>query len=728
MFRHRSVISRVLAGLLLVAGCSCTASASAQDLVKQVNSLKWIPANAGSYSTMLRNKEQIDIVLNSKAVAKLMALPYAQKAKKDLETEMANPGGPFAPILDWYGQKGNADLVAMLGDLTSDEIFMYADKNCADFFALYQDVYSTVNLAPFTRILKDGPQGAFNDPNFQMRVALQSLSENVNKLKFPDFVIGFKFTKTKAAELNKTIEDGLKMADMMAPPPFQGRLKKTVIHGADVHSLTLDGSLVPWDMVPFKDLEEIPGQFNKLRKKLKELQMTFSLSVRDNFLLFSFGEGTAGLQALGAPGKKLIEQPEFAPVVKLGNSRFTSIAYASKEYRTITADIFSLDATGGGFKMDDAMKYLDGMLRESNLNAVQQAKIRKDFRAMLVDLKRYMPVVGAQLDFNFLTGRGMEGYSYDWSKNHGVDSSKPLTILDHVGGQPIAFYASRSPVQGQLDSYADLVKYVKLAHSYFEEFALPEMPIKERVEYQKYMLLAMPFFNRLDKATGKMLLPSTDGQGAWVLDAKLKISIPDPAVPQAMPVPEIGVVLGLSNQKLFIEAMTEYRSIFNDVVDLVTKFAPPGAELPDFKIPLPKTKNAAGGTLYSWPLPTLPGLDPKIMPTGAVSDKVAVFGISEDHAVRMLTKTPFKMDGGPLGNTKKPLSSAAYFNWAGLIDASMPWVDLALTETQADQEIKTHVYAVLDVLKCFRTYASATYLDQGAVVVHSEAVFRDLEK
>ena len=134
MFRHRSACSRLMAGLLLVAGSCLSGPVSAQTLATQVPSLKWVPAKAGTYSAMLRNKEQIDTLLKSKAVAKLMEMPAAKMAMVELAKELANPFGPLSQAKNWYDQ--NAELVEMAKDLVSDEIFMYADKNCAEFFAL----------------------------------------------------------------------------------------------------------------------------------------------------------------------------------------------------------------------------------------------------------------------------------------------------------------------------------------------------------------------------------------------------------------------------------------------------------------------------------------------------------------------------------------------------------------------------------------------------------------
>ena len=198
-----------------------------------------------------------------------MSLPFVQLGKLKFDQEWNSPFGPFAEFRKWYDIPANAELVQMFGDLVSDEIFLYADHNCAEFFGLFQEIYYTGQMAPLGKLVKDGPFGFNNDPFYQYRVMLQGLSDNSHRLRFPDFVVGFKLTQTKPAKLSKLIDDSLKVFAKMAPPQVQGRLGKTTIHGSDVHTLTLDGSLVPWDQIPFNQLEERRGQFDKLLKRLK---------------------------------------------------------------------------------------------------------------------------------------------------------------------------------------------------------------------------------------------------------------------------------------------------------------------------------------------------------------------------------------------------------------------------------------------------------------------------
>ena len=84
---------------------------------------------------------------------------------------------------------------------------------------------------------------------------------------------------------------------------------------------------------------------------------------------------------------------------------------------------------------------------------------------------------GASASFSFLTPRGYESYSYNWTQNKTLDDSKRLTLLDHVGGNPVLAAVSRSKYSPQ--QYDMLVKWLVKGYGYFEQFGLAHMPDEE---------------------------------------------------------------------------------------------------------------------------------------------------------------------------------------------------------------------------------------------------------
>jgi hypothetical protein len=716
MLTDRKTWSCLATALLVLAGWLLAAPLPAQEALSQAPSLRMVPDDAGSYSVMLRGREQLEAVLKSKAWARLNDLPFVKLGWKKLAQEWANPTGGLAGLHTWYKQPGNAELVALASELFEEEVFAYGSKNVADLIVLMQELQQANQFAPLAALFQGGPQ-AVNQPEMRAKILLHVLADNAERLKVPDIVMGFRLSRTKPAQVVKRLEGLEKLLAGLAPP-LKDRLKKVKVQGADVFTLVLDGKLIPWDQIPLPQLEEEQGSLDKLVKRLKAMKLTIGVTVRGNYVLLSIGEGTAGLQAVGEGlPKRLSDRPELAMLAKAAGRRLTAISYLSKDYQKIAA----------GGDVGDLTGWLKDQLKESGLPADKQARLRKDLKALAAASKRLVPEAGANLSFTYLTARGYEGYDYDWTKNHGLESTKPLTLLQHVGGRPVGFYLARDRVS--VADYELMVRWIKLGHQYFEELALPKLPEEVKEVYENFIKDARPLFARLDRATGKMLLPSLDGQGGFVFDASLKSTQWHNAMPpaaKALPLPEPALIVGVRDAALFRKACHEYREVFNGLMAVVAKVSP--TPIPEIKIPEPNAKKIKAGTLYSFPLPDQLGLDSRIMPTGGLSDTVAVFTISQEHAKRLLTPLPWKAKGGPLGDAQRPLSSAAYFSWAGTVDLGALWMEYALTLGGQGNDILEQVQGVAEVLKVLRSYTSATYVEEGLVVTHSEIVIRDLER
>lgn len=717
MGRNRKIVFGI--GLAFAIGFLTQASpAIAQDAVTQAPSLKWAPADAASFSVMLRAEQQFNAMVNSKAWARLMSLPVVKMAKQKFDEEWANPTGPLAPVSQWYQQPGMAELVKLLCQLGADEVFAYGGANSAEFFALLMELNMANQMAPLM-LLGTGDLQAINDPRMRAKVVLQALADNAERLKIPDLVFGFRLSKANPQAVAKYLEMLEHGVTKAAPPEIASKFKKTKVHGSDVLTFVLEGKDVPWDHIPIGMVEEFPGQFDKLIKQIKSMKLTFSLGIRDGYLLVGLGEGTAGLASLNPKAAgRLSERKELAPLAQFQGKPLVAIAYVSQEFQKVAS---------GNLDPEETLKWISGLLKAAELPQGVEAKIKKDLKALAEDMKRLSPHPGASLTLSYLTSKGFEGYTCDWTTNHGLDGTKPLALLNHVGGNPIAFYIERNKIS--VEDYETTVKWIKLAYRYFEELAVPKLPEFSRPLYEDIMKKAIPLFERFDKATAKMFIPANEGEGAIVLDAKLKSKQWHPLMPASekdLALPEIAIIEALKDAGLFRKAFAEYREIFNDFTAAMLEVLPPFG-LPEIKIPEPQIKKVKGGTLYFYPLPPEVGLDNRIILTGGISDKMAVFALSHEHTLRLLNKTPITEKIGVLTDANRPLAGATYLNWAGLMDLAAPWVDYGLTQAHVDNEIREQVQVVLEILKVWRSYASITYLGDGVTITHSEMIIRDLQ-
>src|SRR5262249_6799030 len=158
----------------------------------------------------------------------------------------------------------------------------------------------------------------------------------------------------------------------------------------------------------------------------------------------------------------------------------------------------------------------------------------------------------------------------------------------------------------------------------------------------------------------------------WIRAARMMV--------KAMPLPEIGIALGVSDPELLKKAVSEYRDILNSLLALAAEKSPEGNKIPVLKVPPAESEKVTQGTLYFYTIPKEAGLDPQVLPTAGLGKDVGVFALSKEHATRLLTAKPFKADGGPLADTKKPLAGAVWYDNVALVNALTPWLDLAVEE------------------------------------------------
>ncbi len=725
---RKTVRAVVLLGVL--AGCAFLAApARAADPNDAQTSLKLIPADAAFYSTMLRNREQYEAVANSRAWARLWSLPAVQQAWKAFQQNSKTQLDELRHIFD---TEDNKELLALLGDASSDEIFVYGDDSWVGFLDLYQKAYSASQYQPVVAQL-NGAAGGRSETELQTRAFLSVLAANPNLIKVPNLVIGFKVTDAKRAE--KQLKRLEALAEQLADqtPQLKGRVKRTKVGDSSFLTLTADGSQVPWDAIPWDKIEDRPGEFKPLVRKLKALTLTIAVGVRHDYLLVSIGGSTEPLTRLGGDGPRLDQRPEFKPLAKFADRKLVSIDYSSQELNRLAASN-ALRQVGSLVDLAKAG------LAKADLTEAQRKAFLKDLADLNNGLKDSQPAAGAAMAFTFLTDRGYEGYAYDYGKHDDVDGSKPLTLLDHLGGSPLLAVVGRAKTS--IEGYERVVKGIKKAYGRLDEIAMEKLTGDDKEHYVKAKADFLPLLERLDETTDKLLLPAlADGQTGLVLDARWKSKRWAKALPEtkaAMPMPEVGILVGVSDADRLRKAMADYRTILNEALTKI-KAQPGGDKLVgDFRIPEPKSEKKEVGTLYSYPLPEEWGLDPQIEPTAGLTDDAAVVTASASYAERLLARKPLKVNGGPLADRKRPLAGASLIDWAGVVNALTPWAELAANEAldrqgadvpaKAREGVLRQVRTALTVLKCWRGTTAATYLEDGVLVTHHESVFRDLEK
>jgi hypothetical protein len=709
---------------ILISGLLCISFARAEDAeapAKSTTSASVVPSDASWYIASLNNKKQLDLFYNSNAYKALRAIPAVKAAWKQAESEIKKEGGPLEKFKELTEAKENKDLVDLALDAFSHDVFAFGGNNWNDFFKLLQ----AVNAAQSLGSLQGAAQGM--DPNkSQTRAMLKVLEKNAASMRFPDTVFGMKVKEPKkvVAQLERLEKLVTKLANGFAP--LKGKVKKTKMAGGEFLTVQLDGSMAPWDEIPLADLEEKKGEFDGLVNALKKQTMTIALGVKGDHVLLGLLGDVKTLEKFAGPST-LMGLPELKMLQKHAKRTLTGISYISADFAK---------AASGDFDYSEQAKALKSLLEGvEQIKEPQKKAIAKDIDKFYEDIKKLAPKeFAASLSFSFLSERGYEGYDYNFNK-HPDWADLDCRLLKNFGSDPILAFAFGFKCDGSI--YTSTIAFLKMAYGHFESVALENAGANEKDMYDTIKKAVFPALEKIDNVIVKQIVPAlgTKSGVGVVLDAKWKSaqwSQEFPKMEKAMPMLELGLLLGISDADKLTSAMKAFRGSINDLVDAISANVPNGEILGAAKIPEPKTEKVKGGSLVFYPLPEEAKLDPQVQPVTGIGSTASVVALSKKHAERLMTPTELTYKSGPLSR-KGNLIGGGILNFVTLVDAATPWIEFGVKEAagldkkEADK-VLTQVKTGLNVLKCFKGFSSAVYVEGGIVVRHSEIVVKDLEK
>ena len=235
-----------LHALVLVVSASllCPTARADADLGQAAPSLRFVPGDAAFYSTMLRNREQVEAIGRSKAWATLKSLPLVQALWHKLTLEISKPGSPVNSFWQFYQLPENRQLVELLADMGSEEVFICGDHDWVGAGGLAMELLGAARFGPAFLQLTGQAKGT--DPaKIQGATVLTTLSKNLDRIKIPELIIGFKVSDAARADAQLSRLEKLAQALVQSNAQLQGRLKRHKVAGRDFLTLTLDGSMWP---------------------------------------------------------------------------------------------------------------------------------------------------------------------------------------------------------------------------------------------------------------------------------------------------------------------------------------------------------------------------------------------------------------------------------------------------------------------------------------------------
>jgi len=722
----------VLACAVLAGGLWGPSAAPAADLKSLDCSLKLIPADAAFYLSTMRLREQIEIVARSNAFKKVLELPALKMGLALYQLQGMQADSPVGKFQEALKNPEVQRVVDLIGEMFSDEVFVFGGENCTSMIALCQELNTAMSYGP--GLMKLTPEGKrMAEDEIQMHLMMAVLADHLDALEVPDMVFGFKIEDKKLAIEQLAKLEMLVNVVAAQQPMLKDRIKRTKVGSYDYLTLELDGRMVPWQQIPMDKLREFEvekGDAQKLVDRLKQSTLTVALGLRENYLLVSIGPSLDVLKDMGK-GERLVDGDEFKPLNRFADKRITSLAYVSED--------FAAEASDATAQIDQMVNLVTEMIGASELTDAQKERIEADLDEFATDLESLVVEPGAAVSIGFLTDTGYEVFAYNYAEQSMYDGSAGLSLLDHVGGNPLMALVMRGrKVEGQYDL---LSKWVTKGLGYIEEYAPADLP-PERVEkFKQFMKELRPMLSKLDEANRQLLAPALkDGQGALVLDTPVKSKHPAMIMPQSdepLPLFVPAFVVGVSDAQKLRQGVGEYVKFINGVAALAHKTVPDDIE--EWKLPEPKVKSSAGGDLYCYEAPEEWGLDKNLALCAAVGKNVAVLTLSPAEAEKILATKPATLAGRKL-DSQKPKAAVGVCDWAATIEAIRPWANYAsdviiqqklrdqpeVAKTQG-QYVREHIKVICDVLATLKTVETEIRHEDDAEVTHAVYRFQDLK-
>jgi hypothetical protein len=731
---------------LLILIAAATPAARAADLADQAHSLRKVPADVAFYSASLRFKEQWNTFAGSKAYAKLMEIPVVQLAKMGITFQWQQANQPVvAQIREYVESPAGQDAVGVVHEMFSDEVFAYGGNNIAETIKTLMEANSLSRSARLEAIAAgEDPGKAVADK------LLERFKEQLGKgITVPTMTLGFRIKdKDRAKRELDEIHSLLRNVLDEHKPDLAAHLQREQIAGNEFLTLRLDGSMIPWEEIREKAQDMDEEQFNTIRDAISKQTIAIALGVEDEFVLLSVGATTDHLEKLGQ-GPTLADQAALKPIQRHASEKAVSISYVSKAF---------MQSLGSPQKtMDDIAGGIEEAMVQAKIDEEDRKTILDDVRAL--DLSKFMPQPGDVTGVVFLTARGYEAFQYNTTTRPMLDSSKPLSILNHVGGTPLLMMASRS--KNGTEDYVKLVDWLKRVAGHAEAIAEKKAESDDWEKYQKVRDQGIALLERLDTANREQMLPAlADGQGALVVDFTAKSQkwfdkMPEAAKP--LPMLELALVAGVSDAEKLREGLKTYLEVGKEAVKLAKEVH--GEEAPDIKIPKPTVSELdGGGTLYTYPLPKKWGIDPQVAVNAGLTSSFGAVSLMPLTTERLLKDKPLEIDTSL--KLDRPVAMVTHVEFAKTINALRPWIDYGLDvatgklkphkpkhkdddEDNDDSDAKQaetpspvmlqmgmivpQVQQFLDVASAMKSATSVSYEENGMWVTHAETHIEDLK-
>jgi len=666
-------------------------------------SLKLVPIDADIYLATFRIREQWDQFVSGPVVKELLESSGVENALEQFRSEWTERDGIGSNVRIFWENGNTQDAMAFLRELFSSEMFLYGDQGVSKGYFAYakkedemRNLYSTGE-----------------SPAEQVRTITDTYLKHFGELNVPTIVMGARCKSEDIAlgkidQLEAALQFGVGATE--AGALIMKKLDRIDDARGNRLQLRLDGTQIPWDEIPTSEGFDDEMK-DRVREVIEKKSMTITIGLLDGFFIAAISPTSKAILELGK-GKSIFEHPELQPVRDAASLPITSVSFRSDSMNQSMYESFQKNAISRSLSSNLGL-LLQPIDADSEIRDFYK-ELQGDCEWIDVALAKLMPVYKSSTSLSYLTADGWEQHDYSKTEDVALDSSAPLMALEHLGKEPMMFFAARG--QNRRENFGVTRQIMQKLGARFIEaqeldwselgwnssngnpilealepmvtWVFPSMDwtkIEEALEYKnvkKFFGIVEPSLVKLAEALESKLLPAMSGEQSIVvsggdLTAKQWFKDMSPSV-DPLPMPEIAFAFGVKDGQLLKDGIDDVFKAFDAMVDAMRAKYP--SSIPaGYKIPRPvQSETAAGKKMWyeipaDWPVPK------ELMPHVFFARDYVIESYSDKQSSAMASATKLSAMPGVIDASAKQ-SSVTYINVGKMFDLGRPWVRYALIE------------------------------------------------
>jgi hypothetical protein len=711
---------RTIVTLVLLLICQ-TGAGIAQQLPDHLpKSLQLAPRDAAFYGSLLNLRQQWDQVVRSEPVQAMISHPAFQRLKEGLEQEWKKAGGQAAQVRTMMRVPLVQDLLALLQEMATEEMFWFADAKMDQF------------LVEFNRLISEANESmGSGNPEMLIRWYENLVKARIDAIPVPTLVVGWKIEdQNRALGLLDQLQGIVLLGIGNVPGLNQvtDAFQRIEDDRGTRLVLQLSADVVPWDLIPSgTDQQEVI--FEKLQELLEGRTLTIGFGLLDEYLVMTVSEKAVQVKELGS-GISLAAHPHLADVIAAPPGKLTSIGYQSDSSAKA-----SFGVTWNNY-FSRLYRSLGPALTLANNGELPEwlEPLEEDLEWLDSEIGQHVPEFKGYTSYSYLIDEGQEGWIQRRSRAVLLDGSKPLSILDHLGGDPMIFLAQRH--QYHPEWFGSARKIVRKMRIYLE--GLSESETLSASDAQRLSILLdeqWPNLEQIANAWQDKFLPGTrDGQFAIAVAsgnlAQRQWASWMPESSEALPVPEAMLVTGVSDSQLVEDGFVATYQAANQTVDVLRKINP-GRIPDDYSIPLPDHETIPTGDRFFYPIPDNCPAPKAMTPQVRLGKQWLSIGYSDPQCGAALEGTPLK-DRAFWWDGSQPMAGASHIHLGKILESILPWVrygvgrvvdgdlDRNLLERAPESLRLTagELFEITEPLKRFGSWTATTESKEQGSMVH----------